>query len=284
MKRISLKNLQNQVSQASNFYGRSDISGEDFFRYKISPFLAKIFVGVTCNQNLFSKISKDISITNKEFLKSKEIDLIASIKIIEGENKKFIYKTYFIFTLALLLFIFLIKDGIFYILYFGIFILLILNSITEKIESAYTSNQIEYKNLVNYLGEKFTVYQNSVEYWENLSWQNFEHEVTKRLRNFGYDAVNTKLSGDEGVDIVINNHDKKFIIQCKAIKNKIGPAYIRDFIGTISIQKALGGIIISLNGFSSGSLEVSDFSNLHLFSVQDFILMDKEQIGKIIGW
>ena len=235
-------------------------------------------------QNLFSKISKDISITNKEFLKSKEIDLIASIKIIEGENKKFIYKTYFIFTLALLLFIFLIKDGIFYILYFGIFILLILNSITEKIESAYTSNQIEYKNLVNYLGEKFTVYQNSVEYWENLSWQNFEHEVTKRLRNFGYDAVNTKLSGDEGVDIVINNHDKKFIIQCKAIKNKIGPAYIRDFIGTISIQKALGGIIISLNGFSSGSLEVSDFSNLHLFSVQDFILMDKEQIGKIIGW
>ena len=68
------------------------------------------------------------------------------------------------------------------------------------------------------------------------------------------------------------------------MKNKIGPAYIRDFIGTISIQKASGGMIVSLNGFSNGSLETSNYSNLHLLSIRDFILMDKEQLNKIVGW
>ncbi len=284
MKRISLKNIQKQVSQASDFYGKSDVSTEDFFRYYTSPFLAKSLIGVACGENLFSKISKDISIPRKESLESKEIDLKTSIKIIEDKNRKFVYKTYLIFTLVALLFIVFVTDSIFYMLGFGVLILFILSSVVESVESLYTSTQIEYKNLVNYLGEKFTIYRDSFEYWANLSWQNFEREVTKKLNEFGYDAVNTKLSGDEGVDIVIHNQDRKFIIQCKAMKSKIGPAYIRDFIGTISIQKASGGMIVSLNGFSNGSLETSNYSNLHLLSIQDLILMDKEQLNKIIGW
>src|SRR3989338_995232 len=144
----------------------------------------------------------------------------------------------------------------------------------KGIANFYTAKIEKYKSLIVYLGAQFFIYKNNLEYWNNLSWQNFESEVTKKLSQFGYNAVNTKLSGDEGVDIVINNRDKKFIVQCKAMKNKIGPSFVRDFIGTIGIQNASGGMIVSLNGFSDGSLDTSNYQNLHLLSIQDFILLD----------
>ena len=166
----------------------------------------------------------------------------------------------------------------------GIILSLIVVAISKGITDFFVTRIEKYKNLISYLGGQFLIFKNGLEYWSNLSWQNFELEVTKRLKQFGYGAVNTKLSGDEGVDIVVNNLDKKFIIQCKAMKDKIGPAFVRDFVGTISIQGATGGMIISLNGFSNGALEAANYSNLHLLSANEFILLEKIQLKQIIGW
>jgi restriction endonuclease Mrr len=109
-------------------------------------------------------------------------------------------------------------------------------------------------------------------------------EVTRKFVSFGYNAINTKFSGDEGVDIVITDGDRKFIVQCKAMKGKVGPSFIRDFIGTIALQKASGGMVITLNGFSDNSLEISNYENLFLMKIQDFLLLEKNQLKKMIGW
>lgn len=155
---------------------------------------------------------------------------------------------------------------------------------SEALNDVYISRLKEYKALLVFLNPLFADYKNKIEFWKNLSWQNFEHEITRRLNLLGYNAINTKLSGDEGVDIIINNQNRKFIIQCKAMKGKVGPSYVRDFIGTMEIQKAVGGMIVSLNGFSDGSLGASDRMNVYLLSIEDFILLDKYKLSKMIGW
>ncbi|MEK6646981.1 MAG: restriction endonuclease [Candidatus Firestonebacteria bacterium] len=291
MKRISIKSLQKQVAQASAFYGKPDVSPDEFFRYSTSPFLAKALLNISCSEKLFFKMSTDISSAEKELHGIEKIDMENTIQIIDQKIKKFRNKTIFssVVILLLLLLVFLAKFSIgdvFAIIFFSCFIFVInFEAISKKITGLSISNLNEYKKLISYLSNQFVKYKYNIEYWSNLSWQNFEREVTKRLQRFGYNAINTKLSGDEGVDIVIWGQNKKFIIQCKASKNKIGPAYIRDFIGTIGIQNAAGGMIVSLNGFSSGSLEASsNYSNIYLFSIQDFILLDREKLERIIGY
>ncbi len=276
MKRLSLKNLQRQAAQASAFYNKSDISAEDFFRYKTSPFLAKSLFGFECSNSLFSKISEDIKIVENETPITVAINVEDQIKCINKKIEEITYITYTIIGLVAFALLFFVSIGFVII----IFIYLALIS-TVLIGS---SRIPEYEKLVSYLNKDFKIYKTSLEYWNNLSWQNFERETTKKLQGLGYNAINTKLSGDEGVDIEIINNHKKFVIQCKAMKSKIGPAFIRDFVGTIGIQGASGGMIVSLNGFSNGALEATNYNNLYLFSTKEFILLEKEQLTKIIGW
>lgn len=298
MRRLSLKTLQKKVSQATIFYGKEDISPQDFFRWHTSPFLARTLFNVDCDNKLYSKLVKDISLLKNNLPIISQSQVKVSINIIEQKSKTFLHRSYYflggLVTLALLLFLYFTSDnktlgriladsaGIIWVVYIVSTIFII--SISETITDVYISRLSEYKALLGFLNPLFIAYKNKLEFWENLSWQNFEREVTKRLNQFGYNAVNTKLSGDEGVDIVINNQDNKFIVQCKAMKNKIGPSFVRDFVGTMRIQNASGGMIVSLNGFSEGSLEASDYQNLYLLSIQDFILLDKEMLHKIIGW
>lgn len=298
MKNISLKSLQKQFSQASAFYGKPDISTDEFFRYYISPFLAKILYGIPCDKNLFSKINNDIGSAEKVIINTDELDLGDLVKTIDNKAKKILHIIYPVLSLLVFLLILYISYSIsneknlseiigYFIvltLIFGAISFIIINSISQKIAILLTAKLDEYKKLVNYLSSKFLGYKNGLEYWQNLSWQNFEKEVAKRLQGFGYDAINTKLSGDEGVDIVINNQNKKFIIQCKAMQNKIGPSFVRDFVGAMNIQAAQGGMIVSTNGFSKGALETANYSNLHLFSVKDFILLNEVELKNIIGW
>ena len=86
MRKISLKSLQKLVSQASDFYGKSDLSPGDFFRYTRSPFLANFFLGIPCSDELFEKIDNDISAHN-EFINNVEVD-VASF-VIEIDKKIF---------------------------------------------------------------------------------------------------------------------------------------------------------------------------------------------------
>ncbi|MDO8610183.1 MAG: restriction endonuclease [bacterium] len=300
MKRISIKTLERKISQASVFYGKDNVSAQDFFRWHISPFLAKVLFNIECNNKLYSKLAEDInnSPPKNKLPTINQIRVEYEIKTIGQKSKTFLNKVYFtlgglvIITTLLILFAssgdmtiwqtMLDSIGMIWVLY--IISTLVIISISEAITNTYISKLSEYKILLGFLNPLFVDYKKRIEFWKNLSWQNFEHEIATRLSEFGYNVVSTKLSGDEGVDIVITNQNKKFIVQCKAMKSKIGPSFVRDFIGTIVIQNAYGGMIVSLNGFSDGSLNTSNYQNVYLLSIQDFILLDKEKLNKIIGW
>ena len=279
MKKISMRTIEKKVSQASVFYGREDVSSKEFFRWNFSPFLAKILLNIDCSDNLFLKISRDINSTDFNSLENSKVEIEYLIKAVERKAKTFLKIFYFSFSLVIILMSLVISyfnfgnDSNFFeilkyagsiLIGFGIWIVFAVGFISEKIESIYISKSFEYKKLLNYLSGLFVDYKNKIEFWQNLSWQNFELEVAKRFKQFGYNAVNTKLSGDEGVDVLITNNDRKFIVQCKAMKNKVGPSFVRDFIGTVGIQKASGGVMISLSGFSDKSLETSNYQNLFL--------------------
>ncbi len=301
MKRISVKSLVKQVAQSSDFYGKSDVTPEEFFRYKKSPFLTKALVGIKCSNELFSAITNEL-LSHNSITKTSTLDfnLISIESLDDIRNRK--YKTYYFISAFLTFAIFsLVAYKLFDIqnnlsagsiigslaavFWFGLIAVgIIVQPIVETITDWRMSSLVLFKEAILFLKSNSADYQQGLEYWQNLTWQDFEKEVTRKFVSFGYNAINPKFSGDEGVDVVITDGDRKFIVQCKAMKGKIGPAFIRDFIGTIALQKASGGMVITLNGFSDNSLEISNYENLFLMKIQDFLLLEKDQLRKMIGW
>ena len=71
-------------------------------------------------------------------------------------------------------------------------------------------------------------------------------------------------------------HYNNTAVQCKAYKSKVGPAAIRDLIGSMQNAKFKQGILASVNGFSKGVYEYNKKNNIELLDASHYIQMQKE--------
>ncbi len=127
-------------------------------------------------------------------------------------------------------------------------------------------------NLENYKKAKELYERYQSNFWFSLSGHKFEKEVANILRNLGYKVILTKGSGDQGVDIFVDDIDgKKIVIQCKAHKNPVGPNIIRELQGVVIHFKADKGVLINLGGFTKGVRNFVENKNLYLVDVKDII-------------
>jgi len=88
----------------------------------------------------------------------------------------------------------------------------------------------------------------------------FEALVGQIYRRLGYSVRVTPPSGDRGVDIWAERSTAAeaslLIVQCKLQSNSVGPAPVRELVGTLSMNaSATGGILVSASGFTRGARE-----------------------------
>ncbi len=110
--------------------------------------------------------------------------------------------------------------------------------------------------------------------WEHLSPKEFEHELTIRLNNDGYDLHVTKYVGDGGVDLEgMNEAGEPIIIQAKKYSSNVGVAVVREMIGVREShpEKPLT-MIIALVGFTRGALQLAEKEGVILKSIKKDIL------------
>lgn len=109
------------------------------------------------------------------------------------------------------------------------------------------------------------------EYWKNLSGHEFENEVAIFFRRQGYSTQVSTPGGDEGIDILLETHSEKIIVQCKAHNKPVGPSVARDLFGTMNHRNINRGIIVSLSGFTSGVYNFVKDKSIELLSLDDII-------------
>jgi len=124
--------------------------------------------------------------------------------------------------------------------------------------------------------------KNKFEYWQNLTWREFEKEAAILLNNLGIDASATKGTGDKGVDIEATYKNKKILVQCKKHKAPIGPAIVRELVGTLLNENANLGIIISMSGFSVGAHEAAS-GRILLLEVEDLLHVEKNDFQTMLS-
>ena len=78
---------------------------------------------------------------------------------------------------------------------------------------------------------------------------------------------------DKGIDIIIDNN---VAVQCKAYKNKVPPAAIRDLLGTLQNSGYKKGILASTNGFTTGVSDYIKNNDIKLMTAEDYVKLQNK--------
>lgn len=113
----------------------------------------------------------------------------------------------------------------------------------------------------------------------------FEHLVVDLLVAMGYGGSHIDAaqvvgkSGDGGIDGVIKEDRlglDMVYIQAKRVENDIGPAAIREFVGSLGEHKANKGVFITSGGFTSGAKEAAAKAHSRI------VLIDGDQLAEFM--
>jgi len=146
--------------------------------------------------------------------------------------------------------------------------------IYKKAKDNFDKNHSEIKHKF-YSKRKDLEFQN-ITSWKSLNGIGFEIKVEEWFCKNGFNTNRTTYSNDKGVDIFISKNDKKYIVQCKAHKNKIGPHTVRDLFGTFYANDVDGCILITLTGFTKGVYDFVKNKPIFLINLKDIIDVEKK--------
>lgn len=163
-------------------------------------------------------------------------------------------------------------------------ILVILNTLISSIIKFYhplTKSVISYKKDLNEYNIRLKEYKEEQEkrkkdFWYSLSGYEFEHEVAKLFKQFGFRVEVTKGSDDKGIDINMWDNNKYIVVQCKAHKKRLSPAISRELYGTMISHNASEAYLVTLEGVSDKSNEFILDKPIKIFDVNNLILMQEE--------
>ena len=110
----------------------------------------------------------------------------------------------------------------------------------------------------------------------NASPSGFESMVMRILARRGYNLVVVGGAGDEGVDLKgTGPNGEVVVVQCKRYQQSkvIGPATVRELSGTMGMQKARVGILVTTSFFSDNARIVASNSPDKLLLVDGTLLV-----------
>lgn len=90
-----------------------------------------------------------------------------------------------------------------------------------------------------------------VEYLKSLSWRDFEHVCAGYFSKKGYQVELKGLGGaDGGMDLVVRRRGKKYLVQCKHWKGRVGVKVVREMYGVMHAENFSGVFVMGLSGFT----------------------------------
>lgn len=98
-----------------------------------------------------------------------------------------------------------------------------------------------------------------------MSGEQFEHFVTYLFNSLGYKAINTKLSGDQGIDVIATKGKTKIAIQAKCYSKPVGNHAIMEAVAGGKYYNADKIMVVTNNTFTKGARELAQANNVILW-------------------
>ena len=113
-------------------------------------------------------------------------------------------------------------------------------------------------------------------HWKSLGGIEFEHELANLYSQLGYTVQSTPHSGDQGIDLDMTKVGKRIIVQCKAHKNPVSPAVVRELFGALIDSGADEAILACPSGFTKGVWEFVKSKPIQLVAADELMSMSKQ--------
>lgn len=106
--------------------------------------------------------------------------------------------------------------------------------------------------------------QVSLENIDQLNGYEFEDFLKNLFSKMGYQVEQTKLSGDQGADLVVVKFGEKTVIQAKRYGAKVGNYAVQEIMAAISLYKAQKGMVVTNSYFTPAAVELANANNIEL--------------------
>jgi HJR/Mrr/RecB family endonuclease len=110
-----------------------------------------------------------------------------------------------------------------------------------------------------------------MEWWKELTGQQFEEEFASLLIQKGYKVTHTGGRGDEGCDLLLDTKKGRVVVQCKAHNKVLGPAPVRELLGSMQHHNANEGWLVGIEGFSQAAHKFAANKAIKLLVIGDFL-------------
>lgn len=108
------------------------------------------------------------------------------------------------------------------------------------------------------------VLQVTLEELDKMEGYEFERFLSVLYENLGYKVAQTKLSKDQGADLVIVKDGERIVVQAKRYSNKVGNKAIREIAAAIKHYGADRGIVVTTNVFTQSAIELAKSNDIEL--------------------
>jgi restriction system protein len=126
--------------------------------------------------------------------------------------------------------------------------------------------------------------QRSIDQIRALSWNDFEHLMAEAFRREGFVANMTEDGPDGGVDLILVNDGKRWLVQCKQWRTqRVGVKPVRELAGVVSVAGADGAIFVCSGTYTSEARAFARRAGVRLIDGNDLAGMMDLELGEASG-
>ena len=116
---------------------------------------------------------------------------------------------------------------------------------------------------------------------DRMSWQDFEILVGEYFRRQGFGVTDNGGGGaDGGVDVVLQDGDDRFLVQCKHWRTqRVGVQPVRELYGVMAAHGVSGGFVVTSGDFTEDAVRFADGLALTLVNGKTLLHGIRAQVG-----
>lgn len=114
--------------------------------------------------------------------------------------------------------------------------------------------------------------QHTIEIADNMAGYEFEKFCCMILENNGYiNVTQTKLSGDNGIDVLAEKNGIKYAIQCKCYTGKLGNKAIQEAYTGLKMYNCDIGVVMTNSHFTESAINTAEQTRIRLWD-RDYLI------------
>lgn len=110
---------------------------------------------------------------------------------------------------------------------------------------------------------------------DEMSGPEFEEFVAQIFRRKGFIVEFTEVTGDHGIDLLMQNENGRSVVQCKRWKGSVGEPEIRDFYGAMINSEAQTGFFVTTAHFTQSAIEFVNGKPITLIDMNKLLTMQE---------